>query len=441
MTAATVTRTAPSPAAPSPAPATARPAGSDPADLQAPRVQRVAVAVAVFGLPLLRPGGPGNTGLVDVGLLLVLASAAGWASRSRHQLRFPYVVPVGLLVLGGALAALRAGLGPSVLLTLGQDVYTLVWGMVLANLVIEPALLRTAVRALAVSGMFWATVMLVGVFGHVPALSGITDRDGNRASLTLGDPNLAANYFLVALLVLRAAQYPRRRPLRWAGCALIVTAMFFTGSNGGGLTLVVATVLGLVLGTARRHGATAAVAVGLLLGAGGAVVASQVDLNAVALRAQASSPALRDSIGRQAESGSSRTALAAEAVDLWRSDGLVGVGPGRTKEALLQRQAPYIKEAHDDYAAAFVERGLIGGAALVLLVGALLVRAARVAGGRLHPDYAAVLPRPELLAAAVVAILLSALFYEVLHYRHVWTLFGLVAGVDLWGRQDDRERS
>ena len=28
----------------------------------------------------------------------------------------------------------------------------------------------------------------------------------------------------------------------------------------------------------------------------------------------------------------------------------------------------------------------------------------------------------------------SALFYEVLHYRHAWALFGVLAALEIWGR-------
>jgi O-antigen ligase len=161
-----------------------------------------------------------------------------------------------------------------------------------------------------------------------------------------------------------------------------------------------------------------------------------LDVNAIALKAQASAPVLRDSIGRQAESGSSRSSLAAEGVGLWQTDGFIGVGPGQTKETLQARQAPYVKEAHDDYMAAFIERGVLGGAAILLLVGSILVRAQRVTGQPLRRVYLDVIPRPELLAAGVAAVLVSATLYEILHFRHVWALFGILAGLDLWGRRE-----
>ena len=35
---------------------------------------------------------------------------------------------------------------------------------------------------------------------------------------------------------------------------------------------------------------------------------------------------------------------------------------------------------------------------------------------------------------------MSGLFYEVLHFRHVWALFGLIAAVEIWGRRERRPR-
>lgn len=414
------------------APGADRATGHGPAGI---RAQRVAIALAMAGLPLLRPGGPGNTGLVDVGLLVGLVAVAAWAIRSHHQVRFPYAVPVALSVLAGAVAAVSVHAGLRTGLTMGQDVYVLFWAWALAAVGHEPALLRTAARAWAISGALWALVLILAVLGHVDALAGITARDGSRASLTLGDPNLAADYFFVSLMVLRASRYPRSRWLRWLCCGLIITAMILTGSNGGMVTLLVATGLGAVLGLLRRRGMAPAVLLACVLVLVGATAASTVSLSAIALKAQDSAPILRDSIGRQAESDGSRSALAAEAVELWRTDGLLGIGPGLTKETLTARQAAYVKEAHDDYAATLVERGVLGALALVLLLAALGVRCRRIVIGKALVGHADAIPRAELLVAAVVGVLISASFYEVLHFRHVWALFGLVAAVADRGRE------
>lgn len=398
------------------------------------RTQRIAITLAMSGLPLLRPGGPGNSGLVDVGLLLGLLAVAAWAIRAHHGLRFPYGPAVAMSVLAGAIAAIAASAGLRAGLSLGQDFYVLFWAWAIAAAGREPALLRTAVRAWAVSATLWALVLLLAVLGHVNALAGITARDGTRASLTLGDPNLAANYFVVSLLVLRAARYPLATWLRWVCCALLVTAVVLTESNGGAITLIVATTVGAVLGLYRRRGAAPAVVLACVLLITGGTLASTVSVSDLALRAQASTPLLRDSIGRQAESDGSRSTLLAESIDLWRTDGLFGVGPSRTKETLDARQAAYVKEAHDDYAATLIERGVLGAFALVMLLAALAVRCRRLVVVPTPPEFHGVLPRVELLAAAVIGVLISAGFYEVLHFRHVWALFGLVAAAAAWRR-------
>jgi len=400
---------------------------------------QVGIVLAVCVLPLLRPAGPGNTGAVDLGVVAVMLVAALWLSGHRHPVRFPYVLPVALALVAGAIAGLAAGGG---LIALAQDVFLLGWAAAVANLGRSPALLATLVRAWGLSVTGWAAVLLAGVVVHVSWLSGQTALDGSRASLTLGDPNLAADYFLVGLLVLRAGQVPQRRSLRLLCCAVIVTAIVLTGSNGGLTALVLATVAGWLFRLVRAGRAPSALLAACLLASAAVAAASTVDLAGVAARARVSAPVLRDSIGREAESGGSRQTLVHEALSLWlRDDSPLGVGPSGTKAALEAEQAPYVKEAHDDYLAAVVERGVLGGVALAWLVAMVAVRSWRISRrDALRPEFAAVLPRPELLAAAAGAVLLSALFYEVLHFRHVWALFGLIAAVEIWGRRERRPR-
>jgi O-antigen ligase len=396
---------------------------------------QVGIVLAVCALPLLRPAGPGNTGLVDVGVIVVMVVAVLWLSGHQQPIRFPYVLPVALGLVAGAVGGLAAGGG---VLALSQDVFLLGWALAIANLGRSPALLGTLVRAWGLSVTGWAALLIAGVLVHVSWLSGQSGLDGSRASLTFGDPNLAADYFIVGLLVLRAAQVPRRRSARLLCCAVIVTAIVLTGSNGGMTALVLVTLAGWLFRLAREGRAPAALLAACVLATAGVVAASTVDLAGIAARARDSAPVLRDSIGREAESGGSRQTLVREAVSLWmRDDSPVGVGPGGTKGALQAEQAQYVKEAHDDYLAAVVERGILGGVALAWLVAMVAVRSRRI-GRRdaLRPEFAAVLPRPELLGAAAGAVLLSAMFYEVLHFRHVWALFGLIAAVELWGRRE-----
>ena len=404
-------------------------------------VVAVVMGVAIAAMPLLVPAGTGNTAPADVFLAAAIFIGALWFSSRRQAMRFPYVVPVGLSILAGALATTVAYSGAYLsvgggLVSLIQDAFLLAWGITIANIGRDPALLRTMIRAWVISVTLWATLMIIGVFGHIPLLSGEIARNGVRAAFTLGDPNLAANYFICSLLVLRAARYPGRRALRWLCCALIVTAIILTGSNGGVLVLVITTVLGALFTLARRRGAVPAIITAATLALAVLAIAPHVHGGSIVQQAQASSPLLKDSIGRQAESSGSRSTILAESEQLYfTGDTPFGIGPGGTKSAFQAHQFGYVKMAHDDYSAALLERGVLGGIALIFLIVIVAARCRRIASRPLRPEYAAVFPRPELLGAAVIGMLISAMFYQVLHFRHLWALLGIIAAVDLWGRR------
>lgn len=392
------------------------------------QVTSVVIVVAISSLPLLRPAGPGNTGLADVGLVAAALITALWVSGRGHRLHFPYAWPTALTIGAGAVAAIGAG-GNS--LALVQDAFVFSWAIAVANLARDAQLLDVLVKAWAYSGVVWGGLMIIGVEAGLPWLSGTTARDGTRAALTLGDPNLAANYFLCALFVLRAAQRPRRRIPRLLCCAVIIVALGLTLSNGGLLALLVATQLGWIFGLARRRGFAPALLVGSVLAALTAAAVLTINFAALADKAQQSTPLLRDSIGRQGESSTSRLDLMHTEIHLWLTDNtLIGIGPQQTEHRLRQSDASYVKEAHNDYLAALVERGVVGALAIVVLAGAVAVRCRRIVKpGALPPDYARAVPRPELLGALAIAIAGSAMLYETLHFRHVWALFGLIAAL------------
>ncbi len=433
-----------------PTPPPAKPHRRDRAIPARPQVSRranivkVIMGVAIWALPMLRPAGPGNTAPADLFLgVAILATALWFASRS-HVMRFPYMFPAGLSILGGALASTIAYSHAYVsvgggLVSLIQDAFLLAWCIGIANVGRDPALLRSMARAWAISASFWAALMIIGVFGHISALSGQDLRNGVRAAFTLGDPNLAANYFICSLLVLRATQFPRRRAIRWTCCALIITAIALTGSNGGALVLIVTTVAGVLFRMAWRRGAIPVIITASVLALAVLLIAPRVPLQSIVAKAQGSSQFLHDSIGRQAESSGSRSTILSQTEQLYFTwDTPLGIGPGGTKMAFQEHQFSYVKMAHDDYAASLVERGLLGALGLVCLLIIVLARCRRIATRGLRSSYASIFPRPELLGAAVVGMLMSAMFYQVLHFRHVWALFGLVAAVDLWGRRDSQ---
>lgn len=401
------------------------------------RLAIAAISVAVVALPILRPAGPGNTGFVDLALVIAMLLAAVWASVRGHQVHLPYALPVVLTVFAGSLAAATAGGGGHTMLALAQDVFVFAWSAAVATLGQDRPALDAFCRAWAYSATAWAALLLFAELAGLNWLSGINARDGIRASFTLGDPNLAADYFICGLFVMRAARRPRNAVLRFLACLLVVIAVVLTLSNGGFLALLIATALGVLFSVARKRGIVVAVATGGILALGGVTLLATVPVHGTLTRLEEASPLVRDSLGRQAESSGSREMLATEGFALLvHGKSLLGVGPGNTEETLQAQQAPYVKEAHDDYLAAAIERGPLGVVALILLGVAVAVRCRRIsAPDGMAPEYRAVVPRPELLAAAAVAVAISAMFYEVLHFRHVWALFGLIAALELTGRR------
>lgn len=425
-------------APPALAPADTRPAEApDTGDVQPRGARRrlviVSISLACVSLPLLRPSGPGNTGLVDLALLLAILASVHWASTRKYRLRLPYALPTALTMTAGAFAVLWLGASSGTVTTsalaLVQDAFVFGWAAAIATVGQRTRLLDVVVKAFAYGAVGWAAVLILGEITNQTWITGINSRDGLRASLTFGDPNLAADYFICGLLVLRAAQRPRHRRWRFLCCTVIVVATILTLSNGGILALLLATFLGALFSLAKRRGVVTAATVGLTVVVGVGVVLQTVDIYAWVTRVEQSNALVRDSLGREAESSGSRSALAKEGIALLlREDLVFGYGPANTEKMLRSTGAAYVKEAHDDYLATLLERGVVGGLALIVLIAAVAVRARRIARtGGLDPGLLEVVPRPELLAAACIAIAFSAAFYEVLHFRHVWAVFGLVA--------------
>ncbi len=314
-----------------------------------------------------------------------------------------------------------------------QDVYLLAWTFAVCNVCREAGVLGLLLPAWALSAAAWAGLMTVGVVLNVQALSGIEPGNGVRAELTFGDPNMASNYYVMALMVLWASRRPRRWPLRAAAGLLLLAGMAFTGSNGGVVNLGVSAGVCLILLAGRRWGVPAAVACALVLGLAVATEVTLLPPQTIQLAArQSGQPILRDWIGRSDQSAAQRLVLVDEASTLYGEGGLLGLGPGSTKPILALTQANYVHAAHDDYVASLVERGLLGALGLVLLIGAIAVRSAQVLRRPLRRSFAAVVD-PVPLVAALAGLACAATFYQVLHFRHVWALLGILAAIHIWG--------
>ena len=407
-----------------------------------PSVLPALAGLTVVLLPFLSPAAPGNLVPADLGMVAFIAVALVWASRRRLQIRWPYAAGMLLMMIGGALAATLTQTSFAAVLVLTQDLVLLLWAVTLGLGREDPAV----VGAIAATWCRMAAVYAgVGVAAYLVGFSpftGVTSKDGVRASYTFGDPNLAGNYLVVSLFMVAACKTPRSTVLRQAAYVLIVVATAFTGSNGAALTLGIGLALVMALTQYRAHGPMAGfralVVVAAMTAAVATLVLPRVSLDAVRERASESIPILRDSVGRSAGSASERATLLSESYNLYLRGDAAGLGPARTKANLKQAQAPYVKEAHNDYLATLLERGLVGCVGLLVLGWAIGRRCVRLV---LDPVPAAVrdaVPRAWLLAVILPVMAVAGSFYEVLHFRHLWTWMGLIAAIVAISSDRDR---
>lgn len=415
-----------------------------------PALPRGDVLAAMMGLttcllPFLVPAGPGNTAPADAGILLCIVLGLLWAVREHLPIKVPYAAGIAGLMLGGAVAALVSIAPVGTGLVLIQDLLLLAWGATVALGRHNPAIIRSVTVAWCRTAAIYSGVMVIAYVGGINAVAGVSAKDGVRASYTFGDPNLAGNYLVMSLFMIAACKHPRSPGVRRIAYVLVLIAIGFTGSNGAMLTLLVGLVLAFTVTRYRKQGAVAGVATlataallgGLMVG----VVMPRVDLSSLREQAAGSIPLLRDSFGRSANSSGERATIVKEGASLFLKGDATGYGPARTKATLAATQAPYVKEAHNDYLATLLERGVIGGIGLLVFGIALFVRCLRLVFGTLPKVYADLIPRPWLLAVVGPVMATAAGFYEVLHFRHLWTWLGLIAALVLamQDQQDHRE--
>jgi O-antigen ligase len=304
------------------------------------------------------------------------------------------------------------------------------------NVASSPHRLRILLQTWAYSSVAWSLVLFAGLLGGSTALAGQTTRNAGRAALTFVDPNTAANYYVISIMIICATQRPRRRSARLLAYGMLVGATFTTGSNSGAVSLVLAVAVTSLVTLYRRFGGTAAISGFAFIVLCGWLIATNVSLSSIEQKAHDSSYTfVREGVGRGQKSVSQRQMLLHESAHLYETGGLLGQGPVSTKTRLDAEMAPFVKEAHNDYFAALTERGLIGLFGLFLLLGGVALRALSLLSSRIGPRYAAVVVRPGALVGAVVGTMATSAVYELLHVRHVWALFAIVAAIFVWGRE------
>jgi O-antigen ligase len=395
-------------------------------------VARAGIVLGIASLPILTPRFASNLAPADLGLVVGIGLVLLWAGSTRQPLRLPFAAGMGLMVIAGTLSALFGALPWQGAITVVQDLYLLAWAAALANFGRSAAAAGFLARAWCVTATVWA-VGLVAVFGPAVITGGA---DTERAGFTFGEENAAGLYFVLSLMVVLAARCPRRRSWRALAILSLLLGIALSGSLGAISGLLAGLATALLLQVRARRGPDTAIALSLalLLAAGSmALLVARSDL--IQAASVSSDPLIRNSIGRGADSSSERTRLADETLGLWGTSGLLGRGPVTTEHTLRQQLAPYPHEAHNDWVAALIERGVLGMAGLLLLVLEIFLLAVAIWNPvRLRAGFAAALPAPAYVVGALVAVAVYSLTHEALHERPLWTLLGLLAAFGLWGR-------
>lgn len=393
------------------------------------RTAMLMLTAAFIFQPIPGPAGPGNSSPVDVLTVASIVTAAIWATSGHQKLRAPYFIPVALIVAAGAASGLAGLLPGTAIPALADDLLLFAWCTTVVNVLSSPRAMRWALAAWSWSGTFWAAVVICAWLGHITALEGLQAVDGNRVLFTFGDPNYASTYWDTTIFVVCAARTPSKRWMRIIAYILLAWALALTESNGGVLALGVGIFFLLLVRAHRKRGWAGAVGLALAIGlfVGGFFTA--VPLNSVRQWAAASNqPLLVNSIGRSAQSSAERGLLITETKQLYeRSDGVLGLGPASTKPLLTKWLYPYANEAHDDYLAAIVEGGVVGLFGLLLLIGSAASRAGPIIRRPLSARFAAAVPVPAALVAGLLALGVNSFYEEILHFRFLWGLLGIVA--------------
>jgi O-antigen ligase len=400
------------------------------------------LAITTFALPLLVPRGPGNTAPVDAFAVLFLIAVLVTATLARRRFALPAAAPLLLIAAVSALGVVFSVAPGSGLLNLLIEFYLAVLFWAVCNqLRNRPDRMLTVTSIWVGAAVFWA-FLLIGAQWHLlpGSLSHLLfqyDSSG-RAAAAARNPNLAASYLVTSMFVLAASPWPRSKLVRIPIYAWLLIAVVVSGSNGAFLGAAVGGAVLLGAHVVRRWSQLGRVMVAatLMIAAGFAiftvaVAKPTVNQTTVANIAQSQqNGALHDNVGRLDNSVGTRVSLWSSALRGGFSQSALGVGVGEAQTIQVDN-VPIGKSLHNDVLAFLLERGIVGLAALLLLIGVVVRWSARLAragpvslGGRTW--------RFQGLAAGIAANCVISLTHESFHFRHVWLLAALVwVAVDL----------
>jgi len=404
------------------------------------RLVIMVISASLVLVPLIRPHLAAFVTPADVVMGAAVVMSVLWLGARMHLVRFPLAVPVALMAGAGALAGMVSAFPKLALIAVAQDLILYGWFLAIVNVCRTAELLEAAIRAWVWSSVVWAGLLVAAVIGGWSGIAGQTV-EGGRAELTFDSPNQAGLYFALSLMLMLAARFPRRPRARLFAGAVLGTALVLTSSNaalaGVLIALLVVVVVQVRRGSSGAVGAVVATGVVITLMSASVFAFVHFDVTGAAQRSEIS--VINNTLGRADRSREGRIGIVDQLRDLYLVGGVVGLGAATTKMTLAAAGDPDPKSAHNDLLASFVERGLIGGVGIILLILSLILIAASIVRP-LRRSFSTIVPRPSFLVGGLVVILFASLTHEVLHFRFVWALLALIAALHLWGGANGTEQ-
>jgi O-antigen ligase len=392
---------------------TAAPAEAVP-ERAARRPLRWSVALAYFGVVILRPGLPQNLAYADLVIAMLVFIGLIWMTRQASvatDLLNKCGLWIWLIVLSSLIGLTGVGIPLWAFSNLARLLMALMAFFTLFHLfVTRRPLLRYAVIG-TWAGWAFTITWLVFVHGF----------GSTRPSAFFQHPNYPGHYCVAAGVVLFA--YYRKVPLRIFIVAFTALGVFATASFGAMAMGLTAIAVGLFRVMGRQVFALLVVVVSAAI--------LSVLLFGFEVELENADPTsglnVNDTINedRFERSQASRFDLWSDGVERWTQSPL-GVGPdgAKQREIVTLSTQDKTQEIHADALGYLVERGPIGLISYFALWITLWASARRRGAARM----------------LIVALLVAGLFRETMHYRHAWLLLAAAFALDYWrNRERDEE--
>ncbi|ADJ29592.1 O-antigen ligase family protein [Nitrosococcus watsonii] len=368
------------------------------------------LALAVF-CPMVYPSLPFNTAIVDYinvafGGLFLLYGVLG---RRKPQIRLLF--PFTLLVLASLIAMFNSPVLKINILTLVQDIYLFGFFLLLYNLLDSERDMRLLLRIWLLVASLEGGLALANMYGSFWI---VPTADPTRANGTFANSNMLASYLGVAFFLNFQRYFDSSLLSRMLSGFLIFGGMFATKSMSAMLGFLLGMMLIMVGYWWRGSGQQR-----LKLGVGVFMLAAVITVSMPMIMQT------ENLFERAPKSSEGRLKIWQAGYESFLAHPM-GIGAGAFKYI---GHGPYNAEGgrselHSDYMGALVERGILGLLAHLIFLGTIISMA-------LYCLKQAQTEREFFwgigVGAVVLYILIDSVTHEVMHDRHVWVIFAIIA--------------